>query len=91
MRNQSRILLALAGAEAALFFVCGSHVQAQSAGGGSVQAPVKASGSRAADTKPVPPSGPHLSVLPSATQDQFTNADKQAPNSVPTGTPGVSE
>ena len=102
MRNQSRILLSLAGGAAALFFVCVSHVQAQSpgggsvqapaqaAGGGTVQAPVQASGSHAANTTPVPPRGPHLSALPLATLDQFTNAEKQAPNSVLTGTLGVS-
>jgi hypothetical protein len=84
MGKQSRVLLSLAGAASALCFSWGSHVQAQSAG--SVQAP----GPRVTNTNPVPPSGPQLSKTPLATQEQFTNAEKQAPKSVPTGTPGVS-
>jgi V8-like Glu-specific endopeptidase len=84
MAHQMRVFLPVAGAAAALFLWCGSHVQAQSAG--SVQAP----GPAVTNTNPVPPSGPYHSALPLATPDQFTNAKKQAPNSVPTGTPGVS-
>jgi hypothetical protein len=89
MRKQNQFLLPLVGGSAALFLLCISHAQAQSVNG-SVQAPVPKPTAQAANTNPVPPKGPYLSNLPLATQDQFTNAEKQAPQSVPTGTRGVS-
>jgi hypothetical protein len=87
MRKRSRVLSLRGGAAAALCLVCERHVQAQLANGGSVQAPEPLK----TNTNPVPPSGPQLSKTPLATEDQFTNAKKQAPNSVPTGTPGISK
>jgi V8-like Glu-specific endopeptidase len=76
---------AFAGAALALVLMCSGYVQAQSTRGGSVQ-----SYGSPANTNPIPPSGPSLSKVPLATQEQFSNAEKEAPNSVPTGTPGVS-
>ncbi len=90
MRNQSRNLLSLPVATAALLLICGSHLQAQSAGGGSVQAPVSATKALATNPNPIPPQGPYLSNMPLATQDQFTKAEQQAAKSVPAGAPGVS-
>lgn len=90
MKIGNRGLLSLAGATAVLFLACGDQVRAQSTesqgGAGSVQGPT----GRAGITNPVAPSGPGLTNLPLATPDQFTNAEKQAPKSAPTGTPGVS-
>jgi hypothetical protein len=77
---------AFAGAVVALFLMCGSHVQAQLITGGSVQS----YGSPKANAHPVPPSESSLTKTPLATDDQFENAEKLAPNSAPTGTPGVS-
>lgn len=86
MRMQSRVLLSMAGG-AALFLVFGGHAQAQPSNG-SVQAPAQASVSTSAN--PAPPGGPYFSALPLASLDQFTNAEKQAPVSAPTGARGVS-
>jgi hypothetical protein len=86
MTNQSRVLLSLAAA-AALSLVCGSHGQAQSAGGGSVQSPEQPR----TNNNPVPPVGPQQSNMPLANDEQFTNPERQAPHSAPTGTPGVSK
>ena len=77
---------AFGGAAAtALLLMCNGHVQAQSVGGGTVQ-----SYGSPSNTNPVPPRGPASSQTPLAAPDQFTNAEKLAPTSVPTGTPGVS-
>jgi len=84
MINRIRILLALGGAAAAFCLMCGDQVQAQR-GPGTEQGPTYP----AATDNPVP-SEPGLSKMPLATPDQFRNAEKLAPGSVPTGTPGVS-
>jgi V8-like Glu-specific endopeptidase len=76
---------ALAATGLAMLLASGSHVQAQLLSGETIQ-----SSQPSANANPVPPSGPYHSKLPLATPDQFYNADKLAPKSVPTGTPGVS-
>jgi V8-like Glu-specific endopeptidase len=71
---------------------------APSGGGGTTPAPgaqsdagtVQAPGAPAPQANPIAPSGPYRSKLPLASQDQFTNAEQQAPNSAPTGASGVS-
>jgi hypothetical protein len=87
MTNQRRVFLALAGAAASPLLLCGSHAQAQPAAGGSVQSPKPP----VTNTNPVPPGGPQHSKMPLATEDWFSNAEKRAPHSSPTGTPGVSK
>ena len=90
MRKQSRVLLSLAAAAAALSLAWGSHVQAQSASRGTVQAPVRSNGAQVMNPNPVPPNGPYLSKMPLASQFEFTNAEQEAPKSVLTGARGVS-
>jgi V8-like Glu-specific endopeptidase len=90
MRNQSCVLLSLVTATAVLLLMCDSHLQAQSANGGSVQAPVGANKVQVTTPNPVPPQGPYHSNMPLAAQDRFTEAEQLAPKSVPAGAPGVS-
>jgi V8-like Glu-specific endopeptidase len=89
MRRQNQLLLSLVGGSAALFLLCASNIQALSANG-SVQAPVRKVTAQEATPNPVPPEGPYSTNLPLATPDQFTNAEKRAPQSAPTGTRGAS-
>ncbi len=90
MKCQGRALLSLTVAAAALLLMCGRHLQAQAADGGSVQAPVRADGAQTTTRNPVPPQGPNLSPMPLATQDQFTKAEHAAAKSVLAGAPGIS-
>ena len=57
---------------------------------GSIQAPVEQSAAAAIDANPLPPPEPYFAMMQLATQDQFTTAEIQAPNSVPDGQAGVS-
>lgn len=90
MAKQVFVMLAIGGVAAGLLVLCSNLAQAQSGGQGSVQAPLHTPRSRAPDTNPVPPGGPQHSKMPLAREDQFRDAEKRAPNSVPEGTPGVS-
>jgi len=78
-----RLLLSVAGA-AALTLTLGGHVLAQSAG--TIQGPAAVEETN----PPTSESGAAQGILPAAKPDQFTNAEKRAPESVLPGNPGVS-
>jgi len=86
MTPTSRRFLSFAATAAILLLPCAKDAFAQRAGRGTVQGP----SGNSQIASPQAPRGPGLSILPLADPDQFTNAEKLAPKSVPTGTPGVS-
>jgi V8-like Glu-specific endopeptidase len=90
MKKDRHAFLWFAGAAATLILTCGNQAQAQSADGGSAQAPILPNGAQAKTANPLPPDGPFLTNMPLATRDQFTKAEQLAAKAVPTGTAGVS-
>lgn len=87
------VLTLVAGAAAALATACAGSALAQQANG-VVAAPAQAAsagGDTAAAADPKPPAGATIPVMPMANQIQFTNAEKAAARSVPTGQPGFSQ
>jgi V8-like Glu-specific endopeptidase len=89
MAHRSLILLSLATATSGMVSLGTFSAIAQSAGNLSIQAPASSIKTLGANATALPLQGPALSKTPMATKDIFTNAEKQAATSVPTGSPGV--
>lgn len=83
MISDNRLGLSTTAFAAALCMMCIGPVHAQSSG--TVESPLPP----AARGTPTPTGGGEAR-MPLATQEQFTNAEKLAPGSVPTGIPGAS-
>ncbi|MBY6243094.1 serine protease [Methylosinus sp. Sm6] len=71
--------------------ICGDALAQASAGKGPGTAESPKSSAPAATGNPTPPRGPYRSVLPLAAPKIFEDAEKAAPNSVPSAEPALKE